>query len=172
MSESSKKGKSLENYIAKTLRKKLGARVQRDGRSGAGTHQKMDINDYYQETPFDIEAKNHKTVSIKEWMRQAKSGASPNRIPTVVFMADDDTLACLPFDALVDLVAESQQLRDEIKMLRAPVEVERAVAGVVAKKTTAGVQACKNGHLTSPGSDKCLAKGCPYSTSYKPKKSK
>lgn len=172
MSESSKKGKTLENYIAKTLRKKLGARVQRDGRSGAGTHQKMDINDYYQETPFDIEAKNHKVVSIKEWMRQAKAGASPSRIPTVVFQADDDVLACVPFESLVDLAAEVQQLREEIRMLRAPVQAEQAVAGVVATKTAQGVKTCRNGHLTSPGSDKCLSKGCPYSTSYKPRKSK
>ena len=37
MSVSSDKGVSLENHIAKTLQKKLGARVTRDKRSGAGT---------------------------------------------------------------------------------------------------------------------------------------
>lgn len=170
MSESSDKGKSLEKYVAKTLRKKLGARVQRDGRSGAGSHQKMDVVDYYQDTPFDIEVKNHKTISIKEWMRQAKAGSSPSRIPTVVFNADDDVLACVPFEALVDLVVESNQLRDEIKVLRTP--IEKSVAKAVEKKSSTGASTCRNGHLVSPGSARCLMKGCPYSSSYKPKKSK
>lgn len=170
MSESSDKGKSLEKYVAKTLRKKLGARVQRDGRSGAGSHQKMDVIDYYQDTPFDIEVKNHKTISIKEWMRQAKAGSSPSRIPTVVFNADGDVLACVPFEALVDLVAESNQLRDEIEVLRTP--IEKSVAKAVEKKSSTGASTCRNGHLVSPGSTRCLMKGCPYSSSYKPKKSK
>ncbi|MDV7992107.1 hypothetical protein [Rhodococcus sp. IEGM 1374] len=120
MSVSSDKGVSLENHIAKTLQKKLGARVTRDKRSGAGSHQKMDLNDYFQDTPFDIEAKNHKTVAIKEWMRQAKAGASMNRVPTVVFNADDDILACLPFDALVDLAVQIRDLTAELKDLRTP----------------------------------------------------
>lgn len=170
MSESSKKGKDLENYIAKTLRKKLSARVVRDGRSGAGSHQKMDIKDWFQEIPFDIEAKNHKSVAIKDWMRQAKAGASVGRVPTVVFQADEDVLACLPFDALVDLAAEVQQLRAEVAELRKPVELEKSLTKTVERRQSEGAKACRNGHIVSPGSQRCLTKGCQYSSSYKPKK--
>lgn len=174
MSIASEKGKSLEDYIAKTLRKKLGARVSRDGKSGAGSHQKMDINDYFQDTPFDIEAKNHKTIAIKEWMRQAKAGSSLSRIPTVVFQADDDVLACVPFEDLVDLAVESKQLRAELADLRTPVvlDVQEAVGKAAAIKSTSGVSTCRAGHIVSPGSNKCLAKDCPYSSTYKKKKVK
>lgn len=172
MSESSEKGKSLEDYIAKTLRKKLGARVERDKRSGAGSHRKMDISDYYQDTPFDIEAKNHKTIAVKEWMRQAKAGSSFGRIPTVVFTADDDVLACLPFDDLVDLAAEIRQLRAEVTDLRTPIVLtpQQAVDKVSAIKRSNGVSACPNGHLVAPGTKKCLDKHCKFSSSYNAKR--
>ncbi|CAH0189696.1 putative PDDEXK endonuclease [Rhodococcoides fascians] len=174
MSTSSDKGVSLENRIAKTLQKTLGARVTRDKRSGAGSHQKMDLNDYFQDTPFDIEAKNHKTVSIKEWMRQAKAGASMSRVPTVVFAADDDILACLPFDALVDLAVQIRDLTAELKDLRTPtvLPVEEAVDKAVAIKQSSGISTCRNGHIVSPGSNKCLDKHCPYSSTYKKPKIK
>jgi len=169
MSVSSEKGKSLEEHIAKTLRKKLGARVQRDKRSGAGSHQKMDLTDWHMDTPFDIEAKNHKTIAIKDWMRQAKAGASLNRIPTVVFNADDDVLACIPFDDLVNLAVQIQDLTAEITDLRTPtvLSVGEAVEKAVAIKQPTGVSTCRNGHITSPGSNKCLDKHCAFSSTYK-----
>lgn len=174
MSATSDKGVSLENHIAKTLQKKLGARVSRDKRGGAGSHQKMDINDFYQDTPFDIEAKNHKAIAVKDWMRQAKAGASLNRIPTVVFNADDDVLACLPFDALVDLAVQIRDLTAELKDLRTPVvlPVEEAVQKAVAIKQATGLKTCRNGHIVSPGSNRCLDKHCPYSSTYKKPKIK
>lgn len=173
MSVSSEKGKELEKRIATLLKKKLGARVVRDGRSGAGSHQKMDILDYYRETPFDIEAKNHKTIAIKEWMRQAKAGAGLGRIPTVVFQADDDVLACVPFDHLVNLAVEIKQLEGVIADLHRPVVLDAAQAVEKAVSLKSGdVRTCRNGHIVSPGSNKCLDKKCPYSSTYKPKKSK
>lgn len=174
MSEPSKKGKELENHIAKTLRKKLGARVVRDRRSGAGSHQKMDLQDYYRDTPFDIEAKNHKTIAIKAWMRQAMAGAGLGRIPAVVFRSDEDVFACLSFDNLVDLQAEIQQLRGELELLKQPMSSVDDWPGnlehTVAKKKDAGYRTCRNRHLVSPGSKKCLMKGCPFSSSFKAKK--
>ena len=173
MSVSSEKGKDLEKRIAGLLKKKLGARVVRDGRSGAGSHQKMDILDYFRETPFDIEAKNHKAISIKEWMRQAKAGASLGRIPTVVFQADEDVLACVPFDDLVNLAVEIKQLQDEIADLRRPVVLGAAHAVEKAVSLKSGdVRTCRNGHIVSPGSNKCLDKKCQYSSTYKAKKVK
>jgi len=174
VSESSDKGVALEDYIAKTLRRKLGARVSRDKRSGAGSHQKLDINDFFMETPFDIEAKNQKKIAVLDWMRQAKSGASLSRIPTVVFQGDDDVLACIPFENLVDMAVEIRDLKAEIADLRRPIvlSVDEAVDKAVSLKMSAGVSECRNGHIVSPGSAKCLAKGCQYSSSYKAKKVK
>lgn len=176
MSTSSEKGKALENYIAKTLRKKLGARVKRDGKSGAGSHQKMDIVDYFQDTPFDIEAKNHKTLKIREWLKQAtESNTNVSRIPTVVFEIEDmGTFAAVPFESLVDLAAEIQQQKAEIDLLRAPVVTQGSELAekATAIKSSSNVSTCRAGHIVSPGSSKCLAKGCPYSSSYKAKKVK
>ncbi|MET4003907.1 hypothetical protein ABIB48_002645 [Arthrobacter sp. UYCu511] len=177
MSESSEKGKSLENQVAKLLKKKLGARVSRDKRSGAGSHQKMDISDYFQDTPLDIEVKNHKTIKIKEWWRQAVSGASFSRIPTVVFQADDEVLATIRFSDLVDLIAETQQHKVEIKKLRAPI-VKIATGEVVDQdhikpsESRSSWKECRAGNIVSPGEKKCLVKDCPYCSNKKPKKEK
>jgi hypothetical protein len=177
MSESSEKGVSLEDFVAKVLKKKLGARVQRDKRSGAGSHQKMDINDYFQDTRLDVEVKNHKTVAIKEWMRQAKGGASLGRVPTVVFKADDDVLACIPFTDLVDLLVEVQQGNVEIKRLREPIvkTAEGTPVDVSALKPSAvkgSWSECRGGNVVSPGSKKCLVKTCQYCSNKKVKKAK
>lgn len=177
MSASSDKGVSLENEVARTLRKKLGARVSRDKRSGAGSHQKMDLTDYYQDTPLDIEVKNHAKISIKDWFRQALAGASFSRIPTVVFRADDEVLATLRFSDLVDLIAETNQNRDEVRRLSAPVAVPKPLSNEIDHMTTKAVvggslKTCRNGHIISDGQLKCLAKGCMFSAGYKPKKVK
>ncbi|MDI9960683.1 MULTISPECIES: putative PDDEXK endonuclease [unclassified Rhodococcus (in: high G+C Gram-positive bacteria)] len=195
MSVSSEKGKSLEEHIAKTLRKKLGARVQRDKRSGAGSHQKMDLTDWHMDTPFDIEAKNHKTIAIKKWMRQTKAGTSPGRIPTLVFDADDDVLACIPFDDLVNLAVQIRDLTAEIDDLRSPIPASRltylgdqndhgskelvvvpnpsnALSELTKRIAISGVATCRNGHIVSPGSNRCLDKHCAFSSTYKKPKVK
>lgn len=89
----------------------------------------------------------------------------------VVFTLDEDVLAALPFDSLVDLMAENKQLTAEVASLRAPVMVA-GLPDVAVAKVARGASACRNGHLLSPGASKCLAKGCPYSSSYKAKKVK
>jgi len=177
MSESSVRGVSLENDIAKVLRKKLGARVARDKRSGAGSHQKNDILDYFRDTPLDIEAKNHKTIKLREFWKQTVQGASLGRIPTLVIRLEDDNggvlddLAVLRFSDLVDFIAEIQDITKTITDLRAPVAVaglDKAVASTAEK----GAKSCRNGHLLSDGMTQCFAKGCPYSAGYRAKKIK
>lgn len=174
MSTSSEKGRSLEEYIAKTLRKKLGARVQRDGKSGAGTHQKMDIRDYYQDTRFDIEAKNHKAIKLGEFWNQTVSGASMGRTPLLVVQLKDEPLAVLRFDDLIDLAAELKEAHETIADLRRPIPSTTDEVDKVLKKTVkqAVCSTCRNGHLIAPGSTHCLGKGCQYSFGYKAKKIK
>lgn len=175
MSIASEKGKGLENEVAKLMRKKLGARITRDKRSGAGSHQKMDLSDYYQDTPLDIECKNHKTIKIKEWWRQVVAGASFSRIPTVVFKSDEEVLATLRLSDLLDLLAETQQHRVEIKKLRAPI-VKISTGEVVdpdnikPSESRSSWKECRSGNIISPGEKKCLVKGCQYCSRTKKKK--
>lgn len=177
MSESSDKGVELESFVAKLLQKKLGARVQRDPRSGAGSHHKTDIKDYFQDTPLDIEVKNHAAVKIKEWMIQAKANASLGRIPTVVFAAADDVLATLPFSDLVDLLVMGKQDQAEIKRLREPIVktaegVPVDVENIKPSASRSEWKECRGGNMVSPGSKKCLVKGCAYCHPKKTKKEK
>jgi Holliday junction resolvase len=177
VSVSSDKGVSLEKQVAKLLQKKLGARVSRDKRSGAGTHQKMDLNDYFQDTPLDIECKNHKTIKIREWWKQTVSGASFSRIPTLVFQADDEVLATVRFSDLVDLVAETQQHRTEIKRLKEPVLMTGSGTVVDPADIKPGAirstwSECRGGNMVSPGEKKCLVKNCTYCSNKKVKKEK
>ncbi|MFF6951789.1 hypothetical protein ACFZAD_24415 [Streptomyces iakyrus] len=171
MSESSEKGKDLEEEVAKLLRKKLGVQVARDKRSGAGSHQKNDLVDWFEAFPFSVEIKNHKTLKLPEWFRKTKHSASLRRPPMVVFALDDDVLAALPFPDLVDLVAENKQLRAEVASLRAPV-VPAGLPEAAASKVSSGAASCRNGHLIPAGATKCLGKKCPYSSGYKAKKEK
>lgn len=171
MSASSDKGRSLEEHVAKTISKKLGAQVARDNRSGAGSHQKNDISDWFEAFPFSTEVKNTKVLKLPEWWRKTVYNASVGRPALIVFALDDDVLATLPFDAVVDLVAEVKQLRTEIATLRGSV-VPAGLPEAATSKVARGATTCRNGHLLSPGSNKCLAKGCQYSSSYKPAKVK
>lgn len=180
MSVASTKGKELEKYIAATFRKKLGVKVERDKRSGAGDTNKADIADWFRQVRLHVEAKNQRNINIREWWRQVTAGASVGQVPTVVFTLDERTnLAVVPFEELVNLLAEIQQLEAEVGRLRAPVPVTvTKEPGVIASaedavraKVQAGARTCRNGHLlTDMG--RCLAKGCPYSHGYKPKKEK
>jgi hypothetical protein len=175
VSESSDKGVWLEDYIVTVLKQKLGARVQRDGKSGAGSHQKMDINDYFRDTPLDIEAKNQAVIAIKKWFSQARAGASMGRMPTIVFKADEEVLACLRFTDLADLLATSQQNAAEVKRLREPVPVLPGVVTLSGKPLTvksSGITVCRGGFIVSPGSNKCLQKGCPFCSNKKVKAKK
>ncbi len=116
-----RKGAWLENQVAAILRKKLGARVQRDKRSGAGPTNRADISDYYQEIPLHLEVKNQETVKVKEWFRQADDAASVGQAPTVVFAMDDELLTIIRFSDLVNFMVEIADQKAEIDDLRAPV---------------------------------------------------
>lgn len=175
MSESSIKGKSLELKIAKTLRSKLGVKVARDKQSGAGIN-KSDISDYWREIPLFIEAKNHKTIKIKEFFKQAKAGASMGQIPTVVFNVDDEeVLACLPFDDLVNLLVEIQDYKKEVEMLRAPLTVHIDMTEPDRNGLTADfkkdVKLCRAGHM-SDIYGYCMQIDCKFSRGYKASKKK
>ena len=173
MSESSKRGKRLETEVAKLLRSKFGGSIHRDKRSGAGGTTKTDIKDWYELTPFDIECKDHETIKIKEWMRQAISGASFRRIATLVFRADENVLACVKFEDLVNMAVELRDLRDEVAELKKPVEATPSFSSlqkVVADKKSSGAQLCRksqivDAHQRTPASALAVAAAARDSTS-------
>ncbi len=188
MSAAFDRGRKTEREVAAMLRKKLGVHVQRDKQSGAGLN-KADIKDFYQEIPLFIEVKNQQTLKVKEWMKQAAGGASVGQIPTLVFQTDDELLACLPFDKLIDLLLEIKQLRAEVALLREPVDLtvsgtpvviakdivtvgtEKAVLPVVEQKIAHGAQACKSGHIADEYGY-CMQLDCKFSRGYRPPKVK
>lgn len=173
------KGKTFEQKVARLLRTKLGARVQRDSRSGAG-YNKSDISDYYNDIPLHLEVKNQQTVNIKEWFRQADATSSFSKAPTVVFAMDEEILCCLRFTDLINFMIEIADDRAEIDDLRQPVAyqvlpkpqtVNIQLSKVVQNKTEASVKTCKEGHITDVWGY-CLQKGCKYSSGYKKPKGK
>lgn len=191
MSASSKRGQGFEAHVAKMIRSKLGARVARDGRSGAGSHQKMDITNYYQDIPLAIECKDHENIKVKEWMRQAIDAASFHQVPTLVFAMETETLACVRFDDLLNFIREIADLRAEVDDLRAPIpatspppspqqrrvdnkkvdEIQGKVQKVVQTKKMEGFKTDKNGHIVDDYGH-CMQKGCKYNRNYKPPKAK
>ena len=170
MSQSSEKGVSLEKEIAKILRKKLGASVERDKRSGAGEINKSDMSDWFRQIPLFIEAKNQKTIKIKDWFRQAEGNASQGQSSTVVFVADDEVLACLRFSDLVDFLVEIRDQKAEIADLRTPfLVIDEAATGVVREGGVLVKKAhheCREGHMADEFGY-CQQKGCRFSHGYK-----
>lgn len=183
MSEAFDRGRDTEREVAAVLRRKLGAHVERDRRSGAGIN-KSDISDYYNEVPLFIECKDQETLKVKEWMRQTIEGASFNQAPTLVFRMDTELLACMRFADLINFITEIVDLRAEIADLRQPninfvpprpekvlentkIGVQRAVK----KQVVRGAKTCKNGHICDDWGY-CLSITCQFSRGYRKPKAK
>lgn len=200
MSAAFDRGRDAEREVAALMRRKLGARVVRDKQSGAGIN-KSDISDYFGETRLAVEVKDQQTLKIKEWMRQAQAAASAGQIPTLAFRMESDLMACIPFDELLNLLAEIKDLRKEVNTLRTPMPVDEGVrklantfrpdsrnvvvaarafgkqaaaklaAEAAGKKIARGATTCRNGHLTDDFGY-CLQNKCPFSRGYKAPKAK
>ena len=187
MSESSDRGKHFELKVAAILRKKLGAKVMRDRRSGAGTN-RADISDYYQSIPLHLELKDQETLKVKEWFRQAEDAASFTQAPTVVFAMDEEVLCCLRFSDLVNFLVEIADQKAEIDDLRSPLHqtvdqaVEILAAGkgekleTVKKRLNESISRsktvfCKSGHVSDQWGY-CMQVKCPCSRGYKKPKGK
>lgn len=185
MSESSERGKQFELKVARIIRSKLGARVQRDRRSGAGTN-RSDITNYYNDIPLHLELKDHETIKVKEWFRQADQSSSFNQTPTLVFACDEEILATLRLSDLVNFVKEIADQKAEIDDLRAPstfnvvtdagktvakVHASPNIQPVVEKKIERGATTCREGHLADDYGY-CNIITCKYSRGYRKPKAK
>ena len=183
MSDAFDRGRDTEREVAAVLRKKLGAHVERDRRSGAGIN-KADISDYYGEIPLFIECKDQETLKVKEWMRQTIDGASFNQAPTLVFRMDTELLACMRFVDLVNFLTELADMRAEIADLRQPAinfvppapnkvleGIKVGVSRAVTVQMQRGAKTCKNGHICDDWGY-CLTTDCAFSRGYKKPKAK
>lgn len=179
MSEASKRGQKLEREIAAIIRKKTGVLAVRDSRSGANWHRRSDI---FTELPIHIEAKDHETIKIKEFYRQAEAAASFNQTAVAAFRCDEFILATLEFHKLIDLFVEVADLRAEIEDLRRPIIQPNIVPKVadkilddlekpVKQMINRGSNTCKAGHLAD-SYGYCMQVKCPFSRGYRKPKAK
>lgn len=189
------KGKSFEQLVASMVRRKIDKGARRNNGSHANWHRRSDI---YTNLPIHLECKDHENIKIKEWFRQAEGASNFGETPVVAFKmeaeAGETIMATLKLDQLLDLFVEIADLKLEIEDLKTPIvsmpNIKTAIEASDTPKmiTVEGVdkpifindhalkkeiKLCKNGHICTPGRDKCATKGCPYSSTYiKPKAKK
>ena len=169
------KGREFEKEVAKITRQKMG-KGQRDNKSGANWFRKADI--ITPNLPLFIEAKDHATLKMKEWYRQAREGASPTETPVVVYRQDGDVMAAIKYEDLLDLFVQIADQSAEINQLRKPMTVEIPQdpyqvprKPVVPEGYKGEVSICGNGHL-SDKNGYCQQRDCKYSRTYRKPKAK
>lgn len=166
MSQASERGRNFEERIAKTIRKILKIDIKRDGRSGAGVN-KSDLMDWYLAFPFHVELKDHESISVKEWYRQAKQHGTAQRPAAMFFAMGEDNLAVLSVEELLHLIKRTWDLETEIAELRKP--VNRFETNEEGQTVDVSASECRNGHIIASGG-KCLQPDCPFSHGYRPPK--
>lgn len=175
------KGKSFEQRVAGMVRRKADMLAKRNPGSHTNGARRADV---FTNLPIHIEAKDQETVKIKEWFEQADSVAAGFQTPVVVFRKDEEVLACLRFNDLLDLYAQLADKDAEIEDLRQPVpitqpkfvprateEILDAVEKPVQQAVNRGSKTCRNGHLADDWGY-CMQVTCPYSRGYKKPKAK
>jgi hypothetical protein len=189
MSVASERGKNFELKVAKRLRSKLNISVARDKRSGASWN-KADITDYWSKLPLHLELKDQENIKIQEWFRQSVASSSFGKAPTVIFASDEEVLATLRLDDLLNFLVEITDMRAEIDDLRKPVETIKQrpeqvldVVGIKSqhikedlekteeKVIECGATTCREGHIADVYGY-CLQSTCKYSRGYRKPKEK
>ena len=115
------KGKLLENWVADRLAETgLDVRAKRDGASGAGNREKGDVSTCVQINGrnLGIECKNHKSLHIPEWWKQAKKMEVLGREPVLVFKIPQDSLngsmVVIYLETLLELLAGNTERLESI----------------------------------------------------------
>jgi hypothetical protein len=116
MSEASERGRNFELRIARLLRR-YGVKAYRNTRSGAGAVYKADID-----SPgfrFSLEAKDQKTIKLREWWGQAVSATPSYKLPMLVVATDEYTmLSIVRTEDIMSLIQQNQEDSETIKQLR------------------------------------------------------
>lgn len=183
-----KRGKDFETKVAKMIRRIADTGALRNAGSHANWHRRSDV---FTNLPMHIECKDHKTVKIKEWFDQAKSAANGLQIPVVVFAKDEDVLATLKFDDLLNLYKEIADLQSDKENLQTPELIfvrkkltqkefenlkltagsSEAFARASELKVEGGARTCPQGHIADDFGF-CMQKKCKYNRGYKVPKAK
>jgi hypothetical protein len=67
-----------------------------------------------------MEIKDQETIKLKEWMRQTIGNASYSRIATLVLRMDEEIIAAVKFEDLLNMAVELRDARAELADLRRP----------------------------------------------------
>jgi len=119
MIHSQQKGKRGEREVAKLINKYLGTNVRRTPSSG-GLSIKGDIIDINPDSiafQFHFEIKNTKKLFIPKWWKQIYSDCG-RKIPVNIFKMDGKFYSMLELKDWLDGLAEIEQLKDEISLLK------------------------------------------------------
>lgn len=187
MGDAYDKGKTFEMKVAKMLRAKGDVGASRNKGSHANWNRRSDV---FSNLPIHLECKAHETLKPREWYQQARSAASFNQTPIVTFPMDENVMALLELNAVLDLYAEISDLKLEVEDLRKPINnvqvskpiiikdlptAKEAVKNMTEAITTTGGRVsrltCRGGHIADDYGY-CMQKDCKYRRGYKPPKAK
>ena len=111
------KGKRAEREVAKLINKYLGTNVRRTPQSG-GLSIKGDIIDINPDSAafdYHFEVKDQKKLMIPKWWEQIYGDCPKGKIPINVFKMNARFYATLEFTDFLNLLAELQELKEELE---------------------------------------------------------
>ena len=114
---SQQKGKRAEREVAKLINKYLGTNVRRTPQSG-GLSIKGDIIDINPDSAafdYHFEVKDQKKLMIPKWWEQIYGDCPKGKIPINVFKMNARFYATLEFTDFLNLLAELQELKEELE---------------------------------------------------------
>lgn len=180
MGPNNDRGRQFEDKIARLTRAKVDKSARRNAGSHSNWHRRSDI---FTSLPLHIEAKDHETIKIKEWFRQADDAASFGETPVVVFHDDENIMAVLKYDDLLNFMVEIADLKAEVEDLQKPsIELPELRPRLITTKEDAAIVArqlgesvakttskCRAGHIADQYGF-CMQTKCKYSRGYRPPK--
>lgn len=110
MANANRKGKDYERRIAKKINSALGTNLRRTPLSG-GMELKGDILETNPDSPlyrYHLELKNHKTLAIPGWWKQATSDCPLSKIPALGFNLKGTDMICIELDTFLEILSNEK----------------------------------------------------------------
>lgn len=116
---SKQKGKQFEKSVAQAIAATFGLELSdvynaRSGKKEADIQLSAAAKDVF---PFHVECKNHKTLAIPAWLRQAESDCPGDMYPALVFKQHGSSkkYAVIDFDLFLHLAATRNEAVQEMR---------------------------------------------------------